>query len=50
LVAIGYLVIFRNLGVTPGYIRLAGAMFVFFAGVWWLGRRCKKRTDLAKSN
>ena len=50
LLAIGYIVIFRYVGVTPAYIRLAGAMFVFFAGVWWLGRRYKKRTDLAKSN
>ena len=50
LLAIGYIVIFRYVGVTPAYIRLAGAMFVFFGGVWWLGRRYKKRTDLAKSN
>ena len=50
LLAIGYIVIFRYAGVAPAYIRLAGAMFVFFAGVWWLGRRYKKRTDLAKSN
>ena len=39
LVAIGYLVIFRYVGVTPGYVRLAGAMIVFFGGMWWLGRR-----------
>ena len=50
LVAVGCIVIFRYLGVTPGYIWQAGAMFVFFAGVWWLGGRCEKRTDLAKSN
>jgi hypothetical protein len=50
LLAIGYIVIFRYVGVTPGYMRPAGAMFVFFGGVWWLGRRYKKRTDLAKSN
>jgi len=39
LVAIGYIVIFRYLGVTPGYVRLAGAMIVFFGGMCWLGRR-----------
>jgi hypothetical protein len=33
LVAIGYIVIFRYLGVTPGYVRLAGAMIVFFGGM-----------------
>jgi len=39
LLAIGYIVVFRYIGVTPGYGRLAGAMIVFFGGMWWLGRR-----------
>jgi len=43
-------VIFRYMGVTPGYGRMAGAMIVFFGGMWWLGRRNKKATDPAKSN
>ena len=50
LVAIGYLIVFRCIGVTPGYARLMGAMIVFFGGMWWLGRRNKKATDPAKSN
>jgi hypothetical protein len=50
LVALGYMVIFRYMGVTPGYGRLAGAMIVFFGGMWWLGRRNKKAADPAKSN
>jgi positive regulator of sigma E activity len=48
LVAIGYILIFRYLGVAPGYGRLALGMIVFFGGMWWLGRRYKKRTDPAK--
>jgi hypothetical protein len=51
LVAAGYILIFRYLGVAPGYGRLAGAMIVFFGGIWWLGRRNKKKTAAAaKSN
>jgi ABC-type spermidine/putrescine transport system permease subunit II len=50
LVAIGYIMIFRSMGVAPGYARLAGAMIVFSGGIWWLGRRNKKRNDPAKSN
>ena len=42
LVAAGYIAIFRYLGVAPGYGRLVGAMIVFSAGIWWLGRRNKK--------
>ena len=43
LVASGYIVIFRYVGVTPGYVRLAGAMMVFFGGMWWLGRRNRSK-------
>jgi hypothetical protein len=50
LVALGYILIFRYMGVTPGYGRLAGAMIVFFGGVWWLGRRNKKKAISAGSN
>jgi len=46
LVATGYVLIFRYMGVAPGYGRLAGAMIVFFGGIWWLGRRNKKKAIL----
>jgi len=49
LLAIGYMVVFRYIGVTPGYGRLAAAMIVFFGGMWWLGRRGKRR-QIPKSN
>ena len=42
LVAIGYVVIFRYVGVTPDYVRLAGAMIVLFGGMWWFGRRYRR--------
>jgi len=50
LVALGYIVVFRFLGVTPGYGRLVGAMMVFFAAIWWLGRRGKKKASPASVN
>ena len=50
LVAAGYIAIFRYMGVTPGYGRLAGAMILFFGGIWWLGRRNRKKMDRTKSN
>ncbi len=50
LVAIGYILIFRYMGLTPGYGRLAGAMIVFFGGMWWLDRRNKKKAISAGSN
>lgn len=49
LVAIGYLIVFRFIGVTPGYVRLTGAMIVFFGGIWWLGRRSKKKIGSANT-
>ena len=43
LVAIGYIMIFRYVGVTPGYVSLAGAMIAFFGGMWCLGRRNRSK-------
>jgi small neutral amino acid transporter SnatA (MarC family) len=45
LVALGYIVLFRFLGVSAGYGRLAGAMIVFFCGIWWLGRPGRKKAS-----
>jgi len=50
LVALGYIVVFRYIGVTPGYGRLAGAMIVFVGGIWWLGRRNRKNSSSAGTN
>jgi len=50
LVALGYIVVFRYIGVTPGYGRLAIATIVFFGGIWWLSKRYKKKASSANSN
>jgi hypothetical protein len=43
LVAIGYFVIFRYLCVTASYVTLTGAMIVLFGGMWWFGRRYRRK-------
>jgi ABC-type spermidine/putrescine transport system permease subunit II len=50
LVALGYMVVFRYIGVTPGYGRLVVATIIFFGGIWWLGRRSKKNSSSAGTN
>jgi len=49
LVAIGYLIVFRYIGVTPGYARLMVAMIVFFGRIWWLSRCGKKKSSSANT-
>jgi len=43
LVAIGYVVVLRTMGFSPGYPRLIGAMVLFFGGIYWLSRRSGKK-------
>jgi hypothetical protein len=38
----GHWLVFRFIGVTPGYVRLMGAS-------WWLGRRSKKKIGSANT-
>jgi uncharacterized membrane protein len=38
LVAAGYIVVLRTMGIAPGYPRLAVAMTVFLGAIWWLSR------------
>jgi uncharacterized membrane protein len=39
LVALGYIVVLRFMGVAPGYPRLVIAMVIFFGAIYWLSRR-----------
>jgi hypothetical protein len=43
LVAAGYIVVLRMMGVAPGYPRLLIAMFLFFGGIYWLSKRSTKK-------
>ena len=42
LVALGYVTVFRLMGMPVGYGRLAAAAALFGCGIWWLSRRGKK--------
>ncbi len=39
LVALGYLLVFRYIGLAPGYPRLIVAITLLCVAIWWLGRR-----------
>jgi uncharacterized membrane protein len=43
LVAAGYIVVLRMMGLPPGYGRLAVAMVLFFAAIFLLARRSAKK-------
>jgi hypothetical protein len=43
LVAAGYIVVFRMMGIAPGYPRLIVAMILFFGGIYWLSRHSGKK-------
>lgn len=45
LVAVGYIIVLRMMGFSPGYPRLIGAMVLFFGGIYWLSRRAGKKAN-----
>ena len=44
LVAIGYVVVFRYIGVAPAYWRLILPVLLFAGAMWWLSRRTGRKT------
>ncbi len=47
LVAAGYILVLRFMGIAPGYPRLVIAMVLFFGGIYWLSRRSGKKAKTA---
>jgi flagellar biosynthesis component FlhA len=47
LVAAGYILVLRFMGIAPGYPRLVIAMVLFFGGIYWLSRRSGKKAKSA---
>ena len=43
IVAAGYVIVLRIMGLAPGYPRLLGAVVLFFGGIYWLSKRSGKR-------
>ena len=44
LVAIGYVVVFRSMGITPAYWRLILPFALLGGAIWWLGRRATRKS------
>jgi hypothetical protein len=44
LVAAGYIVVLRMMGLPPGYLRLIAAGALFFGGIYWLSKRSTGKT------
>jgi len=44
LVMLGYIVVFRSMGLSPGYPRLVIAVLLFAGALYWLGRRVARKT------
>jgi hypothetical protein len=45
LVAAGYVIVLRMMGLAPGYPRLIVAMILFFGGIYWLSKRSGKKAS-----
>ncbi len=45
LVAAGYIVVLRYMGIAPGYPRLIVAMVLFFGMIYWFSRRSGRKAD-----
>ena len=43
LVMLGYIVVFRSMGLSPGYPRLVIAVLVFAGALYWMGRRFARK-------
>jgi hypothetical protein len=45
LVAVGYIVVLRYMGIAPGYPRLVAVVVVFFGMIYWLSRRARRKVN-----
>jgi ABC-type spermidine/putrescine transport system permease subunit II len=45
IVAAGYVIVLRMMGLAPGYPRLIIAMILFFGGIYWLSKRSGKKAS-----
>ena len=45
LVAAGYIAVFRMMGISPGYPRLAVTLILLFGSIYWLSRRNARKPE-----
>jgi membrane protein DedA with SNARE-associated domain len=48
LVAAGYIVVLRTMGIAPGYSRLVIAMIFFFGTIYWFSRRTGRKVNSSR--
>ena len=48
LVMIGYILVFRAMGLSPGYPRMVVIVLVFAAAILWLGNKVTRKTDSSR--
>jgi uncharacterized membrane protein len=48
LVAAGYIVVLRTMGIAPGYPRLIVVVIFFFATIYWFSRRGGRKTNSSR--
>jgi hypothetical protein len=49
LVMLGYIAVFRAMGLSPGYPRLVVAVLLFAAAIWWIGRKVTRKPSSGAS-
>ena len=48
LVAVGYILVFRAVGLAPGYVRLLVVLALFVGVAWWMVRKSAKTSHSQK--
>ena len=48
LVAAGYVMVLREMGLSPGYPRLIIAAVLVFSALYWLSRKAKRKTNFGQ--
>ncbi len=49
LVAAGYILVLRYLGIAPGYPRLIVAIVLFLGAMYWLSRRSGRKANSSRT-
>ena len=49
LVAAGYILVLRTMGIAPGYPRLVIAMIFFFGTIYWFSRRSGRKANSSRA-
>ncbi len=50
LVAAGYILVLRIMGIAPGYPRLIFAMIFVFGAIYWFSRRSRRRANSGRAS